>query len=438
MKKLLAFLLAMSMLLCLCACGDDSGNTDDNKDKGKGSKTSATVNEDEGNEDATQPTNAEDTDADASDPTESKADPTESETDPIYTTGSMEDNTTAATEGTTAKPTEVEVTTPVTQPSTSKPTSTTTTKKPTTASTTKPTEPEEPDEPVDDRPTIKILSIGHSFSRDAMDTYMADLFKAAGYNATFGYLYYPGASLERQYHYVKDDSASYEMYNKCVDGKWYYSDGKQKASTALADEDWDIVTFQPSPDYGKGTMESSCEWGCQVKPKNDYVHFDALVSNVRSQLKAYGNTDVKFYYHLTWSFASDCKLWSFTYSNYNQNTMYWDFIRATAQYVLPNPYIEDKYIPCNTAIQNVRTSWMGDTFNEPGNYDPNADGYHLNDKGDLVAAMTWVAFFTGKSATEFKIDTKYSDRQYAAFAEAVDAAIKKPLDITKSTYTTES
>ena len=117
-------------------------------------------------------------------------------------------------------------------------------------------------------------------------------------------------------------------------------------------------------------------------------------------------------------------------------TMYWDFIKATGKYVTVNPNISGT-IPCITSIQNVRSSWMGDTFNEPGNYDPNADGYHLNDKGDLVAAMTWVAYFTGKSATEFKIATKYSDAQYAAFAEAVDNAIKKPLQITQSSYTTE-
>lgn len=398
MKKILAFLLAVTMLLCLTACGNDTPKQDETPDTTTSAK-------------------AEDTTTTA---TEGESTTTTDTTTAEGTTGTeVEAPTSAATQaptaGTTAevKPTKTEGTTSTTQP------------------TTQPTQPE------DNRPTIKILSIGHSFSRDAMDTYMADLFKAAGYNATFGYLYYPGASLERQYHYVKDDSQSYEMYNKCVDGKWYRSNGNARASTALADEDWDIVTFQPSPDFGKGTMETSCDWGCPQKPANDYVHFDALVSNVKKQLKQYGNEDVKFYWHLTWAFASDCKLWSFTYSGYNQLTMFWDFIKATGKYVTPNPYVEDEFIPCITSIQNVRTSWMGDTFNEPGNYDPNADGYHLNDKGDLVAAMTWVAFFTGKSPMDFKISTKYSDAQYAAFAEAVDNAIKSPLSITKSSYPTE-
>ena len=415
MKKLLAFLLAVTLMLGLCACGgDDTAKKDDSA----GATTAATT---------TVPTEGE---GDATTTTAPETSETEAP-DASVTEGSASATETEGTEGTAG--TTVGTQAPTNASSTGA-TNSSATKAPTTTQTTQPTKPVEPDEPDDDRPTIKILSIGHSFSRDAMDTYMADLWKAAGYNATFGYLYYPGASLERQYHYVKDNTTSYEHYNKCVDGTWYRY-GSANAEQALADEDWDIVTFQPSPDYGKGTMEYDCQWGCNRKV-NDYDHFDQLVRLVKDKLAAFGNEDVKFYWHLTWSFATDCKLWSFTYSNYNQQTMYWDFIKATGTYVTTNPNILGT-IPCNTAIQNVRTSWMGDTFNEPGNNDPNADGYHLNDKGDLVAAMTWVAYFTGKSATEFKIATKYSDAQYAAFAEAVDNAIKKPLQITQSSYKTE-
>lgn len=416
MKKLLALLLAMSMLLCLAACGDDSADKSKDDKNNSNSNTTASAPAAPGTTGSV---------ADNGDTTTTTA-PAQSEAPSSSVTEGTD--ATEATEGTTvgteAKPTE-------SKPTASKPTAT----KPTTT-TTQPTQPDEPDEPVDTRPTIKILSIGHSFSRDAMDTYMADLFKAAGYNATFGYLYYPSCSLEQHYHYIKNNTNSYEMYNKCVDGKWYRSNGSANADQALSDEDWDIVTFQPDPDYGKG-MKYTCEWGCNGQIEHDYVHFDSLVRLVRDKLKLFNNTDVKFYWHLTWAFASDCREWSFAHSNYNQNTMYWDFIKATGKYVTVNKAILGT-IPCITSIQNVRTSWMGDTFNEPsfGEDGRPLDGYHLNDKGDLVAAMTWVSYFTGKSATEFKIKTKYTDEQYAAFAEAVDNAIKKPLNITKSTYTT--
>lgn len=286
-----------------------------------------------------------------------------------------------------------------------------------------------------ERPTIKILSIGHSFSIDAMKTYMWDLFDAAGYDATIAYLYYPGASLERQYHYVKDNSKTYEIYAKNTNGTWV-TRYQVCATDALWDEDWDIVTFQPSPDYGKGTMTYKCQLGCNQNI-NDYTHFGELVSLVRSRLRSLdnpcgSNTDVKLYYHLTWAFATDCKLWSFIYSNFDQMTMYQDFINATKTYVITDTRIEG-VIPCITSIQNARTSFMGDTFNEPGG-NINADGYHLNDKGDLVAALTWVSYFTGKSAANIRIDSKYSDHEYAAMAEAVDNAIVTPWSVTVSTY----
>ena len=296
-----------------------------------------------------------------------------------------------------------------------------------------------PVEPVDPRPELKILSIGHSFSKDAMRTYMYDLFEAAGYKVTIGYLYYPGCALERHYHYIKDNVKKYEEYSKNSNGTWktVYNTNVTKA---LWDEDWDIVTIQPSPDYGQG-VSYKCDWGCNKTIANDYVHFNETVDLVKGYLASEDNphgpnTDVEFYYHLTWAFSEDCELWSYTYSGFDQMRMYNDFIKATKDYVVPNSDILG-VIPCITSVQNARSSFMGDTFNEPVVPGTQADGYHLNDKGDLVAAMTWVAYFTGKDAMSFKIDTKYSDAEYAAIAEAVDNAIETPWSVTESGYKTE-
>ena len=100
--------------------------------------------------------------------------------------------------------------------------------------------------------------------------------------------------------------------------------------------------------------------------------------------------------------------------------------------MLTNPNIEG-VIPCNTAIQNARTTWMGDTFNAEGGN----DGYHLSDKGDLIAALTWVSYFTGVKASKIFYDSDYTDEQCAAFAEAVDNAIAKPREVTQSKYKTQ-
>lgn len=406
MKRLLAILLASVMLLSLCACG----KTEPPAEESQQTTTSA---------------------EDTTDSTTTAEDATDSTTAADTTTGVASDPTKAPT----------------------------TTKKP--ATTAAPTEPEDDDDddgwgnwepPIppeiipetepqpDNRPTMKILSIGHSFSKDAMKTYMWEMFEAAGYNTTIAYLFYPGCSLERQYHYITENRAAYQEYAINTDGTWVM-EYNARALTALWAEDWDIVTFQPSPDYGAGTMKYKCDWGCN-KQVNDYDHFDALVQFVKDSLEdkynPHGpNTDVKFFYHLTWAFATDCRLWSFSYyHNNDQMNMYNAFLDATKKYVLPNKSIEG-VIPCITSIQNARTTWMGDTFNEPGEYDPNKDGYHLNDKGDMVAAMTWVAYFSGKKAMDFKIGTKYSDAEYKAIAEAVDNAIAKWDAVTESSYKTK-
>lgn len=419
MKRLLALLLASVMLLSLCACG----KTEPPAEEIQQTTTSA---------------------EDATDSTTTAEDATDSTTAADTTTGVASDPTKAPT----------------------------TTKKP--ATTAAPTEPEDDDDddgwgnwepPIppeiipetepqpDNRPTMKILSIGHSFSIDAMKTYMWEMFEAAGYNTTIAYLFFPGCSLERQYHYITDNRAGYQQYGKNSDGEWDIKYAKEinkqtnevisggvRALTALWAEDWDIVTFQPSPDYGAGTMTYDCKWGCNKKV-NDYDHFDALVKFVKDTLEDKNNphgpnTDVKYYYHLTWAFSEDCELWSYMYSGFNQMQMYNDFLAATKKYVQPNQTIED-IIPCITSIQNARTSWMGDTFNEPVVKGTQADGYHLNDKGDLVAAMTWVAKITGKKAMDFKIGTKYSDAEYKAIAEAVDNAIAKWDAVTESSYKTK-
>lgn len=289
---------------------------------------------------------------------------------------------------------------------------------------------------------LKILSIGHSFSLDAMRTYMWDLFDAAGYNVTIGYLYYPSCSLEQHYHYISDNSPSYEQYGKNSDGKWVTQSGA-KATDALWDEDWDIVTFQPDPDFGYdkflNNVKCYCQWGCNKNIESDYLHFDELVDEVLAILADPKNpngpnTDVKLYYHLTWTWRQDCWLGEYLYpKGYDQLTLYQDFIDATKKKVLTNKNILG-VIPCNTSIENARTTWMGDTFNA----EASNDGYHLNDKGDLAAALTWVSYFTGIKASNIYVDTiTYSERQIAAIAEAVDNAIAHPYEVTESTYKKE-
>ena len=162
---------------------------------------------------------------------------------------------------------------------------------------------------------------------------------------------------------------------------------------------------------------------------DDYDHVVDIVNWINTKKT---NPNAKIYYHMTWSFAEDCRLWSFMYSNYDQVQMFKDFVAATRSHVISTGKFSG-LIPAGTSIQNARSSRLGDVFNMPGEYDPKKDGYHLNDRGDYVAALTWYSVLTGKSATTAWCPDKYKD-DFNIFAEAVDAGIKNPYNITQSSY----
>ena len=301
----------------------------------------------------------------------------------------------------------------------------------TTEATTAPTTRPKPKNP------IHVLAIGHSFAVDALRAHMWDMLKSAGYDyIVVAYLFTPSCSLNEQWERMQG-KADHEQYCKTdpYTGEWgYYGPASgspdNKVQYAIRDEDWDIITLQPDPDYGGGVKY----W---PSVDNDYKNLGNILNWI---YKNKTNSKAKIYYHMTWSFAKDCALWCFGNSSPfkgDQLLHYRSFVEATREYVL-KPY--NNYfagvIPAGTSIQNARSSRLGDTFNMPGNNDPKADGYHLNDKGDYVASLTWYAVITGKSA---KTVTYYGDNNqykadFAILAEAVDNAVAKWDDVTPSSY----
>ena len=97
-------------------------------------------------------------------------------------------------------------------------------------------------------------------------------------------------------------------------------------------------------------------------------------------------------------------------------------------------------IPSATAIQNVRSSFMGDTFNMPDATQGGSDGYHLNDYGDYVAALTWYCHYSGDNAqimAGYKGDgvvLSLTAEEFQASAEAVNNATDIPYAVTESSY----
>ncbi|MBQ3203122.1 MAG: DUF4886 domain-containing protein, partial [Clostridia bacterium] len=255
--------------------------------------------------------------------------------------------------------------------------------------------------------SIKVLSIGHSFSVDVMGTYLYDMLEQAGYeDITLGYLYYPGCSLSRHWEYISTNTNGHERYGKNENGSWVTTSNPY-AINVLRDEDWDFVTLQASPDYVGGQ-------------NNEYSYIPGIIDWIQENAL---NTGVDIKWHEIWAYSEGCDLWSYTYHNWDQMTMYNNIIAATKQYIVPNEDITG-IIPVGSAVQNARER-LGDIFNMPDATQGGSDGYHLNEMyGDFLGSLTWACYFSGVDAhtiTERSADM--TEEQFEAIADAVNAAL---------------
>lgn len=252
---------------------------------------------------------------------------------------------------------------------------------------------------------LKILAIGNSFSEDGIENYLYELGAADGQKIVIGNLYIGGAPLSLHVQNSRQDAPNYQYRKIGLDGK-KITTKSVSISRALADENWDYISFQQaSPFSGKYNviMESLPE----------------LVGYVRTKV----SFETEFVYYQTWAYQQDSDHKAFANYNRDQLKMYKAIVDASKK-VSKLP--DFKYIiPVGTAIQNARTSSIGDTYTR--------DGYHLQlDYGRFTAACTWYEKLSGKDVRKnsYKPD-KVTDLQSAIAKEAAHKAIKKPYKISK-------
>ncbi|MBD1423427.1 DUF4886 domain-containing protein [Sphingobacterium chuzhouense] len=256
-----------------------------------------------------------------------------------------------------------------------------------------------------DDDVIKILAIGNSFSEDGIENYLHDLGSNTGKKMVIGNLYIGGAPLSLHVTNANENAEKYQYRKTGLDGK-KMTTKDVSISQALSDENWDYISFQQaSPLSGKYdvVMKSLPE----------------LVSYVRAKV----SPETQFVYHQTWAYQHDSDHKGFANYDRDQLTMY----KAIADVSKKVSKLGDfKYIiPAGTAIQNARTSSMGDTFTR--------DGYHLQlDYGRFTAACTWYEKIFGEDVRKnsYKPE-KVTELQAKIAKEAAHKAIKKPYKVSK-------
>lgn len=209
---------------------------------------------------------------------------------------------------------------------------------------------------------VKLLTIGNSFSDDAVEHYLAGLVEAAGDTIIIGNMYIGGCSLQKHYNNSRNNSANYS-YRKIVNGKKRVTP-RFRLSDALVDEEWDYISLQQVSSLS-GRYESF------------FPDIDHLIAYARELAL---NKEVEFILHATWAYAQDSSHKGFANYDNDQQVMYRAIADATRR-------VAEKsgigiIIPAGTAIQNGRTTSLGDSFCR--------DGYHLElTYGRYTASCTW-------------------------------------------------
>ncbi len=257
--------------------------------------------------------------------------------------------------------------------------------------------------------TIKVLAIGNSFSADAT-AHLQGLMKAAGVeDFVIGNMSIGGCSLDKHWELAQsgEEAYSYSRYTKA---------GKTKTEanldTVLTTERWDVIVLQQvSNNSGMPATYSN------LKNLIDFVSATSL------------NPNAKIMWHMTWAYQSDSTKSAFSNYKKDQMTMYNAIVNTVNSQVLTQDEIVG-VIPAGTAIQNLRTSYLGDTLTR--------DGYHMShDVGRYTVGLTWLVKLTGASIENFTwVPDSYPQvkNDLSAIKEAVLDAIETPFSVTPSTH----
>ena len=218
--------------------------------------------------------------------------------------------------------------------------------------------------------SLKILYFGNSFTQDSVG-YMPFILKGldANIELTVGIAYTGGANLQRHCANILNQAignvspSNYTYYNKYTNGaeKWI-SSSNVSAATILADEEWDVVTFQQSSDL------AASEFNTYIAP---YIY------KIEHYLSSYFHTKpIKIGWLLTQSRGNDSET---RLSNYNG-------VALTARKVMELTS-STFLIPYGTAVQNLRSIPSLDALGAGGGM--SYDGQHLQEGiGCLAAAYT--------------------------------------------------
>ena len=282
-----------------------------------------------------------------------------------------------------------------------------------------------------ERPPLRVLSIGNSFSA-SLCRYLPAMAAASGEKLEFCNLFIGGCSLKR--HAGNAAKAGADPAFAPYDVTWFRADDpadpakfKSNIPQMLATQKWDVVTLQ------QASHES---W----KPESFHPWADSLVATVRSLAP-----DAEIVWHETWSYnAADARIGGkFPDWPFDQAGMY---SRVETNALALAREFGLRVIPVGLAVQKRRASLAaaGPVF-DPATLSPgdpidlkgepvgalswkdgkiSGDTIHLNRSGEYLQAATWLGFLFGRDVLELSFapaDAGDDETRAALRAAAQDA-----------------
>ena len=252
---------------------------------------------------------------------------------------------------------------------------------------------------------VRILSIGNSFSEDAVEQHLHDIAVADGKEVIIGNMYIGGCSLKRHLTNARENKPAYRYRKIGLDGK-KVTIKEFTLEQALADESWDYVSLQQQS--GNSGIYSTWEESLPV-----------LLEYVKARVPK----KAKLMLHQTWAYDPTSTHKDFKNYDHNQVKMYNAIVDAVDRAAkLTGIKI---IIPCGTAVQNARTTLLKDTITR--------DGYHLHKPcGRYTAACTWYEkIFRRNVIGNTYLPKGMTPEQRLAAQKSAHAAVKKPNKVTR-------
>lgn len=256
--------------------------------------------------------------------------------------------------------------------------------------------------------TVKILMIGNSYSVDS-SSYLWDVCTGIGLeNVIVSNVWIPGSSIDDHWRHIQSGAAEYE-YQKNTDGSFVVTPGIPLLQ-ALTDEAWDAIVVTPN--------------SSAAGQANSEINISRVMSWLQENKT---NPNAEIFWNMTWAYPQNSDDSRFSYFEKDQMTMYNAVVSYVRENVEPLENVTG-VIPTGTTIQNLRTSYLGDTMCR--------DSIHLSyTHGRFAAAVTVCAYVTGADASNLNQLPAMLEHLIAndlpVIRQAVSAALEKPAEVTQ-------